>query len=290
MDDVTRHPDDETLHDLVAGTLDDARSATVRAHLARCAACAAFVQSAASTAQLLAAEAVETMPAAAAERLHASVATAWRERVAGIAASEAAADADATVPVPVPSAGEFAGYAPITPDEQPGAAKAATTKAPTRRGRRLVPVLAFVVLGALAGTSYLVGQQQEPGTANDASTATTSGDAGATASEERDAAMSPEAVAPPEAGAPVAGDVATGTAVEPGSVESDKAAADAAAGGVVDSAAPTAPLPPPSDYDDFVEQDRLCIATRDEAQLMLPDGRIPQQIVRGPLGTYLVCG
>jgi hypothetical protein len=49
-------------------------------------------------------------------------------------------------------------------------------------------------------------------------------------------------------------------------------------------------VPPPADYDEFVDQDRTCIATLDETQLALPDGRIPTQITQGPFGMYLVCG
>lgn len=312
MDDVTRHPDDETLFDLVEDTIEPARAAKVRAHLARCSACTAFVAAARAGAPVTS-SAVEEMPAEAAANLMGAVTTAWRDRVAGIAAAEAAQDAGApgagaagseiaTTPVPVPG-GEFAGYAPAN-DAARATEVGRPSARPRRRARRLVPVLAFVVLGTLAGTSILIGNDS---TSNDATTVTRDGGAesadGTVSGEALSDPGSPEPSIAPSSGADEAvpdsagGETggaaapATGAAGTESSANAEKSARDstAAAGGATNATGVTA-VPPPSDYDAFVDQDRTCIATLDEAQLALPDGRIPTQITQGPFGLYLVCG
>jgi hypothetical protein len=256
MADFTGHPDDELLFDLADGALDEARAEQVRAHLHRCAACAAFVAAAtvgAEATTLL----VEPMPADAASALDVAMAAAWRERRDAIVAAEAEADAaDALETVPV---------APTSPAAQPSAR-------PRRRARRFVPILAFAVLALLAGTSVYVGQHRTSG--GDASTAA---DEDTTAMPAQDAdtdtdtdtgagAAAPEAsVAPPAREAAEADDL----------TDVQKAAEDAASSG---------------DYDDFISQERACIATRDQTRLYLPDGRVAQLILTGPLGIYVVCG
>ncbi len=335
MDDVTRHPDDSTLFDLVEDALDPARAELVRTHLSRCAACAAFVQAARAGAPVTS-SAVEPMPEAAAANLMGAVTSAWRERVAGIAAAEAVQDASEieTTPVPVPdpvSGGEFAGYAPT--DRAPDAATPERVATPRRRrGRRLVPVLAFVVLGTLAGTSILIGNETADLTAVDRDNGaeseseddvvsgeapeapmaepsiTPSTGADATATDSAIEAGSPDeggdpaggsatggslTEAPPEPGAGAG--AGAGAGVEPDSAtktgrpgdDRDAVSADsgAAAGGP-----PEVAVPPPADYEEFVDQQLVCIATLDDTQLALPDGRIPTQITQGPFGIYLVCG
>ncbi len=306
MDDVTRHPDDATLFDLVEEALEPARAEQVRSHLSRCSACAAFVQAARAGAPVTN-SAVEAMPLEAAANLHAAVTTAWRERVAGIAAAEATQDAIETTPVPAPSpAGEFAGYAPA--DRTGARETSASVPPPRRRGRRLVPVLAFVVLGALAGTSVLIGDEsrqqatidRDPGSAETANSPTAGSAPEAT--DIQDPAIAPS-TAPDEmsggddsnevgggAPAPAAGGEATVGAPDPSVPGAESAKADRA--GDATSAGDTAAtaVPPPADYEAFVDHDRICIVTFDETQLALPDGRIPMQITQGPFGLYLVCG
>lgn len=301
MDDVTRHPDDSTLFDLVEGVLDDARAEAVRTHLSRCAACAAFVNAARAGAPVTE-TAVEPMPAAAAARLHAAVGTAWRERVAGIAATEAAEDASA-------GSGEFAGFAPIEP---PAAAAdgdvakrgdaARTAMARPRRARRLVPVLAFVVLGALAGTSLLISDETADRSTSVEIAQDDGGDGAGSATEaesESKSGAAPQAepsMAPDDDtfsedgladGGIASGGAPAGAPVD-GTAERGAAATDSAAG--ADAATSGAVPPPTADYDDFVDQTLTCIATRDDTQLALPDGQIPTQITRGPFDIYLVCG
>lgn len=286
MDDVTRHPDDATLFDLVEGALDDARAETVQAHLSRCPACAAFV-AAARAGAAVSSSAVEEMPAEAVARLDVTVAAAWRDRVAGIAAAEALEDA---TPVAV-GATDVIATAPIDADPIGNDSRPASAR---RRGvRRLVPVLAFVVLGTLAGTSLYLGEQQPK-------------DGATLGRGEQETATENTAPEPPspsavdggaiEAGAPPVADTSV-SAGEPAGGEEYKVQRDVAAatGGAMSEAAdaassPVDPSEPPADYDEFVEQQQLCLVTRDQSQLVLPEGRIPTQITQGPLGLYLVCG
>lgn len=336
MDDVTRHPDDATLFDLVEEALEPARAEQVRAHLARCSACAAFVQAARAGAPVTS-SAVEELPAEAAAKLQAAMTSAWRERMAAIAASESAQDASAP-------GGEFAGFAPTdssatqadaAPEPEPASAPAPASTPPRRRGRRLVPVLAFVVLGTLAGTSVLLGDET-------AKQASIDRDSGAESDNSPMAGSAPEATdiqepaLAPSAGAPSAmedptgeldgddeirdGDAASPAAGASGdaagtppadlgarpvgdaeTTDADGALSDAAkaaretsgstggAPGATNDTAVTS-VPPPADYEAFVDQDRVCIATLDETRLELPDGRIPTQITPGPFGLFLVCG
>ncbi len=261
MDDATRHPDDATLFDLIEGALAPADEQRVRAHLSHCAACAAFVQAAQAGAPVTS-SAVEAMPHDAAADLHAAVTAAWRERVAGIAATEAAQDAaDAA------GDGKFGGSAPV--ELEPPAPPAPVAAPRRRRSRRLVPVLAFVVLGTLAGTSLYIGEESSDTSlseivqeAEEAGEASMSSGEGAMSADEQDTSK-------------VGRDAAV--MAEP----SVSGAADSAVGGVE---------PPPAGYDEFIDRDRICIVTRDPTQLALLDGRVPMQITRGPLGIYLVCG
>lgn len=235
MDDVTRHPDDEQLFDLVDGALDDAATERVQRHIARCAACAAFVRSATEGAAALD-EPVQPMPAAAAEAMHMAIDAEWRARRA-VTEPEPAPEPD---PDPVPM------FAPVPTLEQPRPTR--------RRARRLLPVLAFAVLATLAGTSVYVGQQS----GSDSS----SSDAKSTEST-----------------------TSVSEALSSASGAGLETAARAA-----DSAATAAPVDPSVQLDQGIELDRICIATLDETALYLPDGRIPQQVLRGPLGIYVVCG
>jgi hypothetical protein len=286
------HPDDATLFDLLEGALDPAREPGVIAHLERCAACAAFVDAARAGAPETT-TAVVAMPEPAAERMRLRLAEGWRERTAAIAAAEARADAAApapiTVPPPQPLPDADADLIPprLTPP---------STSRQARGGwrRALVPALAFAVLATLAGTSIWVGQHSTaPATrsAGDAATATSgdsfaSSDAAAPGSDEAasggaaapavGAAGSPAEVAPQPATGETSSQDLDGRTVTIPPEATDKAAEDAVA--------------PPVGYTDIVAGE-LCTVAFSRLQLVLPDGRIPQQVFGpGPFGTFVVCG
>jgi hypothetical protein len=259
MDEMTGHPDDEQLFDLIDGALDAARSEQLRRHLARCAACAAFVEAAGAGASA-ARGAAEPMPELLDAQLHAAVRVAWRERRDAIAAAELDHDAIAAldvVPVPaVSSAGAPASRA--------------------RRLRRLVPIAAFALLATLAGTSVLIGN--DPKTPDRGDQQATQDDVGSLASDD---AVS-ELYAEPE-------DDAAGSSPAAGADSGvERSASPSTADGPAKSSAdsPTAAVPgvQPS------SGELLCIATADATQMQLPDGRIPQQVLLAPLGIYVVCG
>lgn len=297
MDDLSRHPDDATLFDLFDGALDAAREQEVRAHLQRCAACAAFVAAARAGAPETT-TAVVAMPEDASERLHLRLRDGWRERTALIGAAEARQDASGA-PVPsVPLVGMEEDLVP--PRIEPP--RAADRRRPWRR--RLVPVLAFGVLAALAGTSVWIGDDTaRPGASGGSADSAAESTTGATsAPADGDIAAVPDiatdTATAPSAGAPVAATAAGGD--------------DNAASGAADVAVtipPTAPepsdgraveladgearvgeiVPPPAGIEQFGDG-TICIVTFDQVTIELPDGRIPQQVRQGPFGMFLVCG
>lgn len=300
MQEPTRHPDDATLFDLVEGTLDAAAAAPVREHLGRCAACAAFVSAARAAAPETTA-AVVAMPDPAAHRMHLRLSQEWRARVASIAAAEALEDAR----IPAPHA------AATIPDDdlvplRPDPPRVVEPPARPRWSRRLVPLAGVAVLAGLAGTSVWLGDAPSgpgsgaesggqaatpamddaavPGASGEQGAATAgapppSGLEGAAEQQALDAATAP----------PPAADGAGGGS--PGGVEGaiggDTAAGSRGAMVEPDAGAAGAPGPPIG-YDELVPTQ--CVAAFSEAQLVLPDGRIPLRIVDGPLGIYLVCG
>jgi hypothetical protein len=257
MNDVTRHPDDEVLFDLANGALDDGTTDLARRHIARCAACAAFVRAATDGAAALV-EAVEPMPEQSAQSMHLSINAAWRERRDSIAADEQSTPVSVNADVAL---------APLDPEAEP------IPLPRRRRARRLLPVLAFAVLATLAGTSVYIGQQ----TSDDQSVATTTSDS---TDAERAAPALSDAI--DHAAAPAAGAADTEGAAAPDGI--------AKSTGTDAAAAPENSVPADEPYDNFIANDIRCVATRDETELSLPDGRIPQQIIQGPLGIYVVCG
>jgi hypothetical protein len=301
MSDASRHPADDVLYDLVEGTLDDARAQDVGRHVARCAACAAFVDAARSGAAATSGP-IPAMPADAVAALDRAVAGAWRERVAGIAAAEQVAD---SVTPPFETAQLIGVDRPTT--AVPVASTEAGRVAPQRRRARwLVPALAFVVLGALAGTSWRAGEQR-PGAGTDAASKPSAVSADETAST-ASAPSSVESSAPasslpdPSTQAQEAGRAATSA---PEGVAADTAIssgnAAVGAGSTAGSATGAPPLLGDTSLDGIVappvkseggEGDGVltCIATRDETRLYLPDGRVVQLVTSGPLGIYVVCG
>ncbi|MCW2924136.1 MAG: hypothetical protein JWM98_1540, partial [Thermoleophilia bacterium] len=81
------------------------------------------------------------------------------------------------------------------------------------------------------------------------------------------------------------GEAAGGRSATGAAPSGDGAPAADTAGGTAAPVPPVAGAPT-----DVLAEDQICIATRDESRLVLPDGRIPRQVVAGPLGTYIVCG
>ena len=255
------HPEDATLFDLVDGTLDTGRTAEVQAHLEHCSACAAFVEAAREGAAALHQAAV-TMPADTAERLQLAVADAWDQQ-------------HSTASPPV----EIAVAAP-----QP-AMPPATSR--SRWSRIAMPAVAFAVLALLAGTSVFIVEDRPPSAAKDAAVpndvqSMSSSGASTTPSDAenvdddtitREAADGEDALADAavEAAAPVGPAVSTAKSA-------DLSAPDLA-GGAAPTTATTETVP-----------ERTCFATTNESRLVLPDGRIPQRIITGPLGILIVCG
>jgi hypothetical protein len=210
---------------------------------------------------------VERVPADAAQRLHPAVAVGWQERVAGIAASEAAADARATtVDVPMP-----AGIAqpPVSSTPRPPSAPARP-----RRARWLVPSLAAAVLAALAGTSIWLGGQPASSPSGVAGSGSASKDAS------RPAPMAAPDVAAP-ASAPATGESGGGGAAPP---------QDSVGGATGNAKSAVEAVPPPDGIDEFVAPSVCVPVFSATAPLVLPDGRIPQQVLVGPYGIRLVCG
>ena len=267
------------------------------------------------------ADAVEPMPAPLADRLQAAVAGAWRERRDAIAATERADDAAMATPTPEAAQAAADDDQPLIliPTEPPAGAASTPRATPRRsRWRRAVPVLAFAVLATLAGTSvWLGGQDDQAGSArNDAATKSqqsTAGDAEAGGSAPADGEVpganelsmggddtAADTTAAPAAAAPAAGDAAAKAGAEGRSSSSTNP----------DELDPALQVPPVGDAGDTGPGDvqggldvdgltetqqaasdgRTCIATLDETNLALPDGRLATLIIPGPLGLYVVCG
>lgn len=290
MDDVTGHPDDAELFDMVEGTLDPARAAIVDEHIARCAACGALVAAARSGRDATHDVAVE-LPGGRAEQLRYAVRAAWRERRARVLAGERLADG-AVTPMGQP-AGERTEVLEAIPTSGPPG---------TRRARRLLPIVAFAVLATLAGTSLYVDDERiaapdrsatEEASAPGESSSGPGGDAAPAAPSvgggpiEGDPSASTPPVAPGEpsdattdlAAPPAAGSPEGREATSGGATDSTAGGAGVEAGSVAEMEGAAQALAEP-----------ICIATLDETALALPDGRIPLRIERGPLGIYVVCG
>lgn len=297
MRDESGHPDDATLFDLLEGALDPAREQAVAAHLERCAACAAFMDAARAGAPETT-TAVVSMPEAAAQRMHLRLAEGWRARVSALAAAEARADAAAPTTVPLPSMPPISGPPPTPPAPRP-----------RERGgwrRLLVPGLAFAVLATLAGTSIWVGQDASApsssagGARTDAATELAPSQDATTGATDPLADTAAPATAVPATAAPVTAESDAAAAAAGGS---GAAAPEGAAGAAADVDGRTVPIAPGTDardegivieppvgYDELVPG-QLCAFAFDPSALVLPDGRIPQQVIGpGPLGSYLACG
>lgn len=274
MDDVTRHPADDELFDLVAGALDERAAQLVQRHIARCAACAAFVAAATAGGEA-ASGLVEPMAAEDVARLDAAVAAAWRERRESIAAAEHAEDLAAPAELPVAPVVPAPTPTPPAPTPSPG-------RAPTRRARRarwLVPALGLTLLALLAGASVYLGTESGRSSLDQATpgTAEVERSTGSTAPEELGSADS-------TASAPAAG------------VDADaSASAGTGAGAGATSGTPTDPAltVPPVGLEETAPPEALetaCVATFDPASVQLPGGRAPTQVLAGPLGLYVACG
>ncbi|MCW2949803.1 MAG: hypothetical protein JWN41_816 [Thermoleophilia bacterium] len=131
-DTAPRHPDDPTLFDFAADTLDVETRATVRRHIDHCAACSAFLAAAVAGSQALS-DVVEPMPEPAVRRLRLTLDHAWSERNDG---------EPHPAPTVTPRPARFAR----------GGAQAARRSTGWRR--RAVPVLALAVVGSLAAVSF----------------------------------------------------------------------------------------------------------------------------------------
>lgn len=276
MDDLIRHPDDETLFDLIDGSLDPAREQQVVVHLSRCAACAAFV-SAARVGAPDTTTAVVQMPSAASERLHLRMREGWRERMERIGAAEEVVAPDGVLIPPRVDDAHMPGR------ERP---------APRPWRRRLVPVLAFGVLAALAGTSvWVVDETPAPRQGSvDAESGSVVAEPGAGSDEASELASVPD-IAADTATAPSAGGPAASTGAPP---PADGATVDDpnVDGRTVpaDRVGPEGEVAePPGGAEQFVDG-TICVLTFDETAIELPDERIPQQVLEGPLGLLLVCG
>lgn len=304
MDDATRHPDDDVLFDMVEGSLEPDRVQQVERHLSRCAACAAFVAAARSGREAARSARVE-LPRERADELALALRAAWRERREGVLAQERATEPEA----------ETAAIGGQEPTEVLEAIPTTTALPRTRRGRRLLPILAFGVLATLAGTSVYVGEEravperaitEEGATVGDgAPESGGSASEDGAASEDSGRGVQGATSSAPAGDGPIEGDP-TGSVppVPPGdpsdaTAELGTGAVEDDAGGRPSSRAETdggadtaedgsATALDGSEAGEVAES--TCIATLDEGALVLPDGRIAQQVLRGPLGLHLVCG
>lgn len=318
MDEQTPHPDDATLFDLIEGTLEESRAQEIERHLDACPECGAIVRAslAGSPDEVTP---VEQMPEAASVRMHQALAEGWRERVAAIAQAEA--EADARVTHVMPQAPELAPddllarpqelYAPAAVDQPAGRPRSRRD----RWSRRLVPALAFVVLGALAGTSYYIGQDDggvpttsEVREADDSASEDAAGGSSESSEVPQIDDGADEAVTAPDTTTGTATDMSSEPAVAPtedrDAAKRAEAAAEASPPPVVEPAdgdGRTVPLDeverdssaedgPPEGVEEFIGGDTVCMITFDETSLLLPDDRVPQQVQRGPFGLILVCG
>lgn len=270
-----RHPTDDTLFDLVEGTIDAARMPELERHLARCAACAAFVTSA-RIGRERSTDAVETMPEAAVASFDAAIDAAWGERVGATTKLPAAA----AIPPADDGAGDTIQLERVVPPSRPRRSPAAAR--PRRRFvRSAIPVFAVIVVGVLAGTSVYVDGLDSGGQVDSKS--------------ERSAPSDMEAAAPasPDAGASTEFDSDDGARQkldEPAVAPEASAPSEPQTDGR-DSAAGSASATTPEAIIGAAEpDDEVCIATNDPAQLYLPEGRIPREVIDGPLGTFVVCG
>lgn len=166
-----------------------------------------------------------------------------------------------------------------------------------------MPVLAFVVLGALAGTSIYIGERGASGGGDGASVQDVEQPAPESAApEDTSRDLSDTGGGSEMAGESAAGDAAT--APQAGKATSEPLFGEdrsGAAGGAQSTGPTSGPgtstttisgsvgAPPDGAYVDE-EGDRTCVATRDETQLTLPDGRLAQEILTAPFGIYVVCG
>lgn len=288
MDDLIRHPDDATLFDLLDGGLDPAREQEVRLHLSRCAACAAFVSAARAGAPETT-TAVVQMPSVASDRLHLRMREGWRERMERIGAAEQRESPSPgrrrTLRSPQGSSrsSDLAGAPALAPAARP---------APRPWRRRLVPVLAFGVLAALAGTSvWVVDEAPAPRQGGaDGESGSVVTEPGAGSDEASELASVPDIAADtataPSAGGPAASTgappPADGTPVDDPNVDGRTVPAD--------RVGPEAEVAEPPGGAEQFSDGTICVLTFDETAIELPDERIPQQVLEGPLGLLLVCG
>jgi len=302
----SRHPHDEVLFDFLEGALDVTHTNEVRAHLERCSACAAFVDAARAGALR---DVVEPMPAAASERMHVALAAAWAERngAAGVGAGAAVDVLTGAEETGIDVASIDASGPRSLRSSRRRSSRQNTSRGPARTPRRdrfrwVTPALAFGVLALLAGTSvFLV--DDDPGgrpstSAQDRNASTSSDDGVARPPESATSESAPEgdtsasATAAP-ASAPITGN-SPGVA---GMTEEDDAAAGGTSDGVQQDAAKSTatgsgadPAFPDSQQHPDTYGEPVCVATTDETQLTLPDGRIPQRIITAPLGVLIICG
>jgi hypothetical protein len=259
------HPDDATLFDLAEGALAPGHAGDVARHLDRCAACAAFVETAAAGRAAARDQQLEQLPAPAVDRLAAAFDDAWHEHA----------------PARAPLATE-----PLQVD---GARPAAPSRWQGVR-RRAVPVLAFAVLAGLAGVSVTVLEPSSGGLPGEPSeeTAASADDHGA-----RFMSTDPD---------PAAGQGTTSGGAPAPRADTDVQAErfDAPAAGSLDEdgyladdvhagpEAVTIPADPATGESELAVP--RCTARFDGLQPLLPDGSLPSWIAHGPGGLVVACG
>lgn len=275
------HPPEDALFDLVEGSLDAARARSIEQHLAACDECSTLVESARAGATA-ARGADLSMPADASHRLHLALADTWDELHA------------TSRPLP--------------------AAPAHTTR---RWSRRLVPALAFALLATIAGTSILA-VDERPGGGRDAeeevtqredadvSTGTsadllqpersrdlaTNEKSARSGAESGAAGTASPAVAPQEdGGGPVSAEAPGGPGGPPPAPPGTGDHAGSPGG--VTATTPSTTQPGPDEAEPVPEPDpdpETCVLTFGQYRLVLPDGSVPDRVIDGPLGMFIVCG
>ena len=268
------HPDEEQLFDLIEGQLDDATERRVAAHLDWCASCAALAEAGLAGANALDGV-VHPMPRAAANGLHAALAVEWDARAGEAQSLADVAEAGSRDAEAAPAATTVESAGPVTPT--------LPARAP-RRYRWFAPALAAAVLAALAGTSIWIGADPSFRSGAHADSTAIAPDGGA----EGGAAAGGSVAAPMAKEAKTAADATSAAPATPPTADGDYAT-----GSATDVQVTVEPRGDTVDRElgaDTGSVADTCIASRDPAHLLLPDGSIPTRVAAGPFGIYVACG